>query len=93
MLGFVVGTKEEWIHLVEGWGWMLKLLLDEATFHIAQQCFVVPGLVGEPAIINKNILCLLLMLGFVSYKNGQKTRIVWQGRNSTNGVSKQPTKA
>jgi hypothetical protein len=25
MLGFIVGTKEEWIHLVKGWGWMLKL--------------------------------------------------------------------
>jgi hypothetical protein len=72
---------------------MLKLLEDDATFHIAQQCFLVLGLVGEPTIIDKNILCPLLALGFVSYMNGQKTRILWQGRNSTNGVSKWPTKA
>jgi hypothetical protein len=55
---------------------MLKLLQDDAAFHIAQQCFVVLSLVGEPAIIDKNILCPLLTLGFVSYRNGQKTRIV-----------------
>ncbi len=44
-----------------------------------QQCFVVLGLVGEPAIIDKDILCPLLMLGFVSYTNGRKTSIVWRG--------------
>jgi hypothetical protein len=58
-----------------------------------QQSFVVLGLVGEPAIIDKNILSPLSTLGFVSYMNGRKTRIVWRGRNSTNGVSKWPTKA
>jgi hypothetical protein len=86
VLGFVIGTKEEWIQLIKGWGWMLKLSYDDATFHIVQQCFVVLGLVGEPVIIDKNILCPLLTLGFVSYTNGRKTRIVWWDRNSTNGV-------
>jgi hypothetical protein len=56
MFSFAVGVREEWIHLVEGGGWMLKFVQDDSANHIAQQCFIVLGIVQDPTIINKDFL-------------------------------------
>jgi hypothetical protein len=69
VFGFIVGTSKEWIHLVKGRGWVFELAQDDSAIDIAQQCFLVLGFIREPAIIDKYILRLLTLLGFIRYPN------------------------
>jgi hypothetical protein len=61
MFGFIVGTSNEWIHLVKGRGWVFELAQDDSAIDIAQQCFIVLGFIREPTIINKDILQPLML--------------------------------
>ncbi len=69
MFGFIVGTSKEWIHLVKERGWVFELAQDDSAIDIAQQCFKVLGFIREPAIIDKDILRPLTLLGFIRYPN------------------------
>ncbi len=71
MFGFIVGTSKERIHLVKGRGWVFELAQDDSAIDIAQQCFIVLGFIREPAIIDKDILRPLTLLGFIRYPNRQ----------------------
>ena len=72
MFGFIVRTSKEWIHhLVKGRGWMFELAQDDSAIYIAQQCFIVLGFVRGPAIIDKDILRPLTMLGFIRDTNSR----------------------
>jgi hypothetical protein len=74
---------------------MLEFGQNWPAVDIAEQMFVVLSLGWEPSIINENILGLLTQFGFVCIANRQdsrvvqwSTRVVWQGCNSTGGLSR-----
>jgi hypothetical protein len=60
---------------------MLEFARNWPTIDIAEQMLVVFSLVWEPSVIDKNILSLLVSLGFVHNANRQTSHVVWRGGN------------
>ncbi len=86
MGGIVVSKEEIRAHLIKQWWWVLKFMKDWSSFDIVEQVLVVPGLVRETPVIDKDIGHPLSAFGLICNANEWRSWIGRWSHSSTEGV-------